>query len=62
VIKTIWQRIKSKTYWLAIMVAVSANLPGLRDILGDHYGLVSLVVAVLIAALREATKEPISAK
>ncbi len=56
------KRLKSKTYWLAILVAVSANLPGLSELLGQYYGLTSLIIAVLIAALREVTKEPVSAK
>lgn len=58
----IWQRLKSRTYWLAIFVAVSANLPGLSGLLGEYYGLTSVVIAVLIAALREITTVPVSEK
>lgn len=56
------QRLKSRTYWLAILVAVSANLPGLSGLLGEYYGLASLVIAVLIAGMREVTTKPVSEK
>lgn len=60
--KAIWKRLKSRTYWLSILLAVSANLPVISDFLGKYYGVTLMVVAVLIAALREVTKEPVSGK
>lgn len=60
------QRLKSKTYWLAIAItvlgAVQANYPHIKELLGEHSGIAYTGIAVLVALLRELTKEPVSAK
>ena len=64
--EVIKQRAKSKTYHLALAVsalgAVQIALPGVADLLKEHYGPVTMVVGVLIAVLREMTKDAISDK
>lgn len=60
--KSIIKRLKSKTYWLAILVAASAQLPLSKEFLAEYYGITSIVLAVAIAALREATKTPVNEK
>lgn len=59
---TLIKRLKSKTYWLAILVAASAQLPLAKEFLSEYYGAISIVLAVAIAALREATKTPVNEK
>jgi len=60
--KSIIKRLKSKTYWLAILVVISAKLPLMEGFLAEHYGITTMVIAVAIAVLRELTKEPVSNK
>lgn len=60
--KSTIKRLKSKTYWLAILVAASAQLPLAKDFLADYYGITAIVIAIAIAALREATRAPVSDK
>jgi len=60
--KSILKRFKSKTYWLAILTAASSQLPLIKDMLSEYYGVTALVIAVLIAAMREATDKPVSEK
>lgn len=60
--KSTIKRLKSKTYWLAILVAISSQLPLAKDFLAEYYGITAVVIAVAIAALREATKAPVSEK
>lgn len=63
---TIKKRLKSKTHWFNIAVGalgvLEANFGLLRDTLGDHYGTAFIAVAIVGFVLREATKEPVSAK
>lgn len=59
---SILKRFKSWTNWLAILVAVSGNLPLVEDMLGEYYGVTSLVIAVLIVIMREKTTKPVSEK
>ncbi len=56
------KRLKSKTYWLAICVAMSSQLPVIKDLLAEYYGITSVVLAVAIAALREMTKTSVEDK
>ena len=56
------KRLKSKTYWLAICVAASAQLPAVKDMLAEYYGITSVVLALAIAALREMTKTSVEDK
>lgn len=56
------RRRKSWTYWLAGLTALSAQLPAVRDLLGEYYGATGLVIAVLIALLREKTNRALSEK
>ena len=60
--KNLLKRLKSKTYWLAIFVTISSNLPNIRDLLADHYGVTAMIIAVAIAALREVTTKPVNEK
>ena len=64
--EAIKQRARSKTYRLAIAVsalgAVQMALPGVADLLKEHYGPVTMAVGVLIAVLREMTKDALSDK
>ena len=60
--KFILDRFKSRTYWLALLTAASPQLPLVKDFLADYYGITALVIAVLIAALREATTKPVGGK
>jgi len=59
---SIIKRLKSKTYWLSILVAASGQLPLAEEFLGEYYGVVSMVIAALIAAMRESTNKPLSEK
>ena len=60
--KSIIKRLKSKTYWLSILLAASGQLPLAEEFLGEYYGIVAMITAVLVAAMREATNKPISEK
>jgi hypothetical protein len=64
--KNVLNRLKSKTYWLAIVTAgigiLEANIGLLRDNLGEHYGYAFVAVAVLSMAVREATYGPVGDK
>lgn len=56
----IWKRLKTRTYRLAIFIAISSNLPLVSDLLGKYYGITALVIAVLVAYHRELTTKPVS--
>ncbi len=60
------QRLRSKTYLLSLLVTalgvVQANFPHIKELLGEHAGVTFMVIGVLIAVLRELTKEPVAAK
>ncbi len=43
-------------------MALSSQLPLVKDLLAEYYGITTLVIAVSIAALREATKTPVNEK
>lgn len=66
IIKGIKQRSKSWTYRVAsllvILAPVEQNFALLRGTLGDHYGWTFVAFAVIMAALRERTKEAINDK
>lgn len=56
-------RVKSKTNWTALAVAVlgvvEMNYPLLKGLLGDWYGISFIAVGIAMALLREFTKEPV---
>lgn len=60
--KSIIKRFKSKTYWLAILIALSSQLPLAQDLLAEFYGPIMIIISVAIAALREVTTKPVSEK
>lgn len=59
-------RLKSKTNWTALGIAVlgviEINYSLLKPLLGDWYGLSFIGVSVAMAVLREFTKEPVRDK
>lgn len=59
-------RLKSKTNWTALAVSVlgviEMNYPMLKPMLGDYYGLSFIAVGIVMAVLREFTKEPVRDK
>ena len=60
------QRLKSKTYWLGTFILllgfVQDNFPLISQYLGEHQGAVKVLIGLLIIAMRELTKEPLSEK
>lgn len=64
--KAIKQRLRSKTYYLGLVIMVlgylEQNAALLKTMLGDYYGLFVMGVGVAVLVLREITKEPIDAK
>ena len=61
------KRLKSKTYWFAIALAVLSTVQASWGILDDYLnprvaGLAGVFVAILVAVLREVTTEPLSDK
>lgn len=60
------QRLKSKTYWLAITTAVlgvlSQYIPMFQEFLGENYPFVFVGIAILSAIVREMTTKPLSEK
>ncbi len=60
--KALVKRMKSKTYWLNTLVLIGAVVEANTAILGITAPQAVIAVAVLNIMLREATREPISAK
>lgn len=62
----ILKRLKSKTYWLAIITAgvgvVEVNMGLMKGLLGDWYGVAFVAVALLSMAIREVTTGSVSDK
>lgn len=60
------KRLKSKTYWWALIMGtltiVEANIHFLRDNLGENYTYVYVVFSIVVMGIREATKKPIQEK
>lgn len=60
------KRLKSKTYWLALIMGgitiIEANIHFLRDNLGENYTYVYVAFSILAMGIREATKKPIQEK
>lgn len=60
------QRWKSRTYWLGLFVIfltyLQTNFALVAQYVGEYQNLINFIVGFLILALREATKEPLSAK
>jgi hypothetical protein len=60
------KRLKSKTYWLAILMGgltlVESNIHLLRDSLGDNWFYVYVGFSILAMVIREATTKPIREK
>ena len=58
--------LKSKTInfslILAVLGVVEMNLPMVKDMLGDYYGISFMVIAAIVAGLRVVTKAPLSDK
>jgi len=58
------QRLKSKTNKANILLAsfgiLEANIQMLQPLLGDKYGLVFVVVAMVYGGLREVTTKPVA--
>lgn len=66
IIELIKQRFKSKTYRLAAGVAVSPVLyetfPAIQELLTQNYSSIALLLAAIIAFIRERTTKPINEK
>lgn len=65
--KQLLQRLKSKTYWLAIVVgvlgAVQIAWPTMLPVMGEKlFGWTTLIIGVAVALLREVTREPLQDK
>lgn len=64
--QNISKRLRSKTYWLAIVTAgmglIEVNMHLLQGLLGQWYGAAFVVVAILSMAIREATTGPVGSK
>lgn len=56
------KRAKSRTYWLALVVAVSSQLPLIKDLLAENYGITAMALTVIIAVLREDTNKALKDK
>ena len=58
--------LKSKTIGfsliLAILGTVEMNMPLIRDMLGEYYGVSFMVIAVCVAGLRAVTNKPLAEK
>lgn len=57
-------RIKSKTNWVGVLIAVlgivEVNALMLQDLLGQWYGLTYIGIGVAMVVLREMTTEPVA--
>ena len=57
---------KSKTinfsYVLAAFGVVEQNLPMIKEMIGDYYGLVFIGISAIVAVLRKVTTKPLSEK
>lgn len=67
--KRLWKRLKSKTYWLGLSTLAlggletaqaTGSVPNLFD--GKMRALATVLTAVLIFVLREATRKPVADK
>lgn len=61
------QRLKSKTYWLAVALAglgaVQVVVPGVQDKVSPAaYAWATVVLAIVVAMLRELTTQPLDEK
>lgn len=59
---TIGSRTMDFSVLLTVFGVFEMNLPLVRDTLGDYYGAVFIVIAVITALLRKATTKPLGEK
>lgn len=56
------KRLKSRFYWLGMLLIISGQIEELRPLLAEWYGVASVVLSLIIFTLREDTTKAVSDK